>query len=181
MAQHIQLKSSREVYRGRLVHLREDSVVLPRGSEATYERVEIKHGASVLALEDDGHVWLVKEWKYAVSRWSIEVVSGGIEPGEDALTTAKRELREEAGLAARDWLPLGFVDPFTTMLYCPNHLFVARGLSAVPREPEEAETYMEPMRVPIEQAERMALRGEITHATSCVLIFKAVALRTGKL
>jgi len=68
-------------------------------------RVEIKHGASTLAMEDNGDVWLVKEWKYAVGRPSIEVVSGGIEVGEAPLAAAKRELREEAGLTARERSP----------------------------------------------------------------------------
>ena len=181
MDTRVKVTGSREIHRGRLVQLRVDNVVLPHGTETTYERVEIKHGASTLAMEENGDVWLVKEWKYAVDRWSIEVVSGGIEPGEDPLETAKRELREEAGLTAREWLPLGFVDPFTTMLYCPNHLFLARGLEVVEREPEEAEAHMEVMRVPMEQAVRMVLHGEITHATSCVLILKAAAVREGRL
>ena len=54
-------------------------MVLPHGSEALYEFVEIKHGSSVLAMEDNGDVWLVLEWKYAIDRPSLEVVSGGIE------------------------------------------------------------------------------------------------------
>lgn len=78
----VKLLSSRLVHKGNLVHLREDRVVLPRGTEAIYEFVEIKHGASVLAMEENGDVWLVREWKYAVDRPSLEVVSGGIEVGK---------------------------------------------------------------------------------------------------
>lgn len=173
----IQVTGTREVYRGRLVHLREDFVVLPQGTPAVYERVEIKHGASTLAMEDNGDVWLVKEWKYAVGRPSIEVVSGGIEVGEEPLAAARRELREEAGLVAREWMPLGFVDPFTTMLMCPNYLFLARGLENVGRELEEAEAHMELLRMPLEAAVGLVLNGEVTHATSCALILKAAALR----
>lgn len=172
----IRVTGTRDVYRGNLVQLREDFVVLPQGTPAVYERVEIKHGASTLAMEENGDVWLVKEWKYAVGRPSIEVVSGGIEVGEEPLAAARRELREEAGLTAREWTELGFVDPFTTMLVCPNHLFLARGLETVGRELEEAEAHMELLRVPMEEAVRMALTGEMTHATSCVLIMKAAAL-----
>jgi ADP-ribose pyrophosphatase len=173
---HIERLSSREVYRGRLVHLREDSVILPQGTRATFEYVEIKNGASTLAVEENGDVWLVREWKYAIDRPSLEVVSGGIEPGEEPLAAAQRELREEAGLTAAEWTSAGFVDPFTTMVRCPNHLFLARGLTVVAREPEEGEV-MEIVRMPLEQAVDLVINGGITHGASSVLILKAAALR----
>jgi len=178
MSNPVRRISSRQIHSGNLVRLREDSVVLPRGTEAIYEYVEIKNGSSTLAVEDNGDVWLVREWKYAIDRPSLEVVSGGIEPGEQPLDAARRELREELGLTAREWTPLGHVDPFTTMLACPNHLFVARGLKHVGRSPEEAEV-MEIVRVPLAEAVRLVMAGGITHGTSCVLILKAAWMDAG--
>jgi 8-oxo-dGTP pyrophosphatase MutT (NUDIX family) len=172
---HIQRIDSREVYQGNLVHLREDSVILPRGTPMTYEYVEIKNGSSTLAVEDNGDVWLVREWKYAIDRPSLEVVSGGLEPDEEPLEGARRELREEAGLTAAEWLPVGFVDPFTTMLRCPNHMFIARGLTRVASDPEEAEI-IERVRMPLREAADLVMTGGITHGTSCVLILKAAVL-----
>ena len=169
----VQRVASRWVHQGNIVRLRLDTVILPRGSEATYEYVEIKAGSTVLAMEENRDVWLVREWKYAVDRPSLEAVSGGIEPGEEPLETAHREVREELGLAAREMIPLGHVDPFTTMLRCPNYLFLARGLSPVEREPEEAEIAMELQRVPFSEAYDLALTGGITHGSSCVAIFRA--------
>ena len=167
--------SSRQVHDGNLVQLRLDQVVLPHGTQATYEYVEIKHGSSVLAMEDNGDVWLVLEWKYAIDRPSLEVVSGGIEPNETPVDTAHRELREELGKSARELIPLGHVDPFTTMLRCPNYLFLARGLADVGRAPEEAESNMELRRLPFDEAYALAVKGEITHGSSCVAIFRAAA------
>ena len=159
-----------------MVRLRVDSVVLPRGTETTYEHVEIKHGASTLPMEENGDVWLVREWKYAVGRPSLEVFSGGIEPGEEPIHAARRELREESGFQAAEWIPMGTVDPFTSMLVCPSHLFVARGLSQVEPEREEAEI-MEMRRLPLEDAVALVMGGEITHGSSCVLILKAAHWR----
>lgn len=173
MRNPVRVVSSRQVHRGNLVLLREDRVVLPRGTEAVYEFVEIKHGSSVLAMEENGDVWLVREWKYAIDRPSLEVVSGGIEPDETPAEAARRELREELGKTASELIPLGHVDPFTTMLRCPNHLFLARGLAEAEREPEEAEDSMELRRVAFREAYDLAVRGEITHGSSCVAIFRA--------
>src|SRR6266508_5509212 len=136
----VRLLSSRYVHQGNLVRLREDRVVLPHGTEAVYEFVEIKHGSSVLAIEENGDVWLVLEWKYAINRPSLEVVSGGIETNETPVQAAHRELREELGKTARELIPLSHVDPFTTMLRCPNYLFLARGLSDAERAPDQAES-----------------------------------------
>ena len=167
----IRLVESRWVHEGRISKLRIDRVVLPRGTEDTYEYLEIKPGASTLAMEDNEDVWLVREWKYAVNHVSIEVVSGGIEPDEDPAEAAHRELREEIGMTARELIPLGFVDPFTTMLKCPNYMFLARGLEHVGHEHEEGEI-LETLRVPFAQAYEYAVTGQITHATSCVTIFR---------
>jgi len=166
--------SSRQVHEGRLVRLREDTVVLPKGTQAVYEYVEIKHGSSTVALEDNGDVWLVREWKYALGRPTLEVVSGGIEPGESPEDAARRELREEAGLLADELIPMGHVDPFTTMLRCPNYLFLARGLTHVPHDHEEGEI-MEALRMPLAEAVDLVMSGEITHGSSCVAILKAAA------
>lgn len=162
---------SQWIHQGRISRLRLDQVILPRGTEVTYEYLEIKPGASVLALEENNDVWLIREWKYAIDRVSIEVVSGGIEPDEEPVSAAIRELREEAGLTASEWHPLGFVDPFTTMLRCPNYMFLARGLEHVGHDHEEGEV-MDILRVPFEEAYEMVLSGQITHATSCVTIFR---------
>lgn len=167
--------ASRWIYQGRLARLREDSVILPKGTQDTYEYLEIKHGSTTLAVEDNLDCWLVREWKYAVGRYSLEAVSGGIEPGEDAVSAAHRELREEVGLTAREIIPMGWVDPFTTMLNCQNYLFLARGLAPVPHDHEEGEL-IEIVRMPLRDALAKATSGEITHGSSAVAIFRAAAL-----
>jgi hypothetical protein len=86
---------------------------------------------------------------------------------------AHRELREELGKAAGELIPLGHVDPFTTMLRCPNYLFLVRGLREVQRAPEEAESNMETHRMPFRRVYDLALNGGITHGSSCVTIFRA--------
>ena len=78
-----QIRSSHEVYRDPWIAVRRDEVIRPDGADGTHVLVWMKPGVSVLALDDDGSVYLTDEFHYAIGRDSIELVSGGMEPGED--------------------------------------------------------------------------------------------------
>ncbi len=139
----------------------------------------MKPGVAVLALDDAGHVHLTEEFHYGIGRDALEVVSGGIEPGEDALVTAQRELAEELGIRAAEWTELGSVDPFTTIVVSPTRLFLARGLSLGAAECEGTERIRH-RSMPLAEAVDAVLSSRITHAPSCVLILKAQwLLRSG--
>lgn len=172
------LLSTREIYRNPWVRLREDRIVRPDGKEHIFGVIEQKAGSSVLALNSRDEAYLVREYKYGIGRESLEVMSGGIEPGETPLDAARRELKEEAGLTARDWLDLGVVDPFTTAVNSPNYIFLARDVEQGEREPDEGE-YIEIVKLPFQEVVAMAMRGEITHAASCVVILKVAAISAG--
>ncbi len=161
----------RDVHRNYLVYVREDRVRRPSGSEATFSYVALRSGSTVLALTEDREVYLVSEYKYAIGRDSIELISGAIEPGEVPLAAAQRELQEEVGLAAGAWTDLGALDPFTAVVNSPNYLFLARDLQAVPRNPDDGEV-LDILRVPLDDAVAMVMRGEITHGASCVLLLR---------
>ncbi|MGH6928806.1 MAG: NUDIX domain-containing protein [Dongiaceae bacterium] len=167
--------SSELRYRNRWMIVREDQVIRPGGSAGLFGVVEMVGGSSVLAVDREENVYLVREYKYAVGRDSLEVVSGAIDAGETPLEAARRELREEAGLIAAEWHQLGTVDPFTTAIRCTNHLFVAKTLSPTPADPDDGEE-IALVRVPLEAALQLVLAGEITHASSCILILRAARL-----
>ncbi len=166
------LLSSEVVYKNPWILVREDKVIRPGGKKGLFGVVDILPGASILPIDTDGNVLLVKEYKYAVERETVEVISGGIDKDEDPLEAAKRELLEEVGVEATEWIDLGYIDPFTTVVSSPNHLFIARGLEQLKPHPDEGEV-IKRMRVPFSEALKMVNDGTITHAASCVLILKA--------
>ena len=88
---------SREVYRGRILRVREDKVSLPNGKTGTREVVEHPGGVGILALDDDGCAVLVRQYRYAFSRVLTEIPAGKREKGEAPFVTAQRELKEEIG------------------------------------------------------------------------------------
>ncbi|HTO85006.1 MAG TPA: NUDIX hydrolase [Methylomirabilota bacterium] len=167
--------SSEPRYRNRWIALREDRVIRPGGSEGLFGVVEMTSGSSVLAIDADDTVFLVREYKYAIGRDSLEVVSGAMDEGETPLAAAQRELREETGLVAAEWQDMGAVDPFTTAIRCRNHLFLARGLTHTTASPEDGEE-LSVVPLPFDQALQMVLSGAISHAGSCVLILRAARL-----
>jgi len=167
-----QVLSSRNVYKNRWFSVREDGIIRPGGMKDHIGVIEMKAGSSVLALTDKDEVYLVKEYKYGIERNSIEAMSGALEENETPLEAAKRELKEELGLEATEWVELGVVDPFTTAVRSPNYMFLAMGVKEGENNPEEGEL-LEVVRVPLSEAVDMAMRSEITHSASCVLILKS--------
>jgi ADP-ribose pyrophosphatase len=133
--------------------------------------IRLKPGVTVLALDEAGAVYLTEEFHYAVGRVTLEAVSGGIDAGEEPLTAARRELREELGIEASDWLDLGSVDPITTNVVSPTQLYLARGLRFGADAPEGTE-HIRCVKVSIGAAVAMVLDGRITQAPTCLLILK---------
>jgi len=166
------LLTSRDVYRNPWISVREDKVIRPGGTEGIFGVVEMKAGSSVLALTDDNEVFLVREYKYGIEHDSIESISGAIDGSETPLETAKRELKEELGLEASEWIDLGIVNPFTTIINSPNYMFLARGLTVGENNPDDGEI-LHTIKMPFSEVVDMVMNGEITHSASCVLVLKA--------
>jgi ADP-ribose pyrophosphatase len=134
-----ELLSSREVFRGKVINLRVDEIALSGDRTTTREVVEYPGAVVIIALGADGEVYLVRQWRHAISQVLLEFPAGGLEPGEEPLSTAKRELREEAGLEAARWTSLGhfFSSPgFANEIL---HIFLAEDLSVVDTDPDDDE------------------------------------------
>jgi ADP-ribose pyrophosphatase len=161
------IKESNKVYVDPFIDVQLDQVVRPDGKDGQHVVVNLKPGVCVLAMDDNDCVHLTKEFHYGIGRDSIEGVSGGVEPGEEELLTAKRELQEELGLLADSWEFLTTVDPFTTVVVSPTQIYFARGLTKVESNPEGTEL-IELVVMPLADAVEKVLSGEITHAPTCV-------------
>ena len=171
------IKETNEVYQDPYVKLTLDQVIRPDGDNGQHVVVEIKPGVCVIALDDEGQVHLTREFHYAIGRESVEGVSGGIEPGEDALKCAQRELQEEIGLQAKCWQYLMTVDPFTSIMLSPTRLYLATQLSPIAKSPEGTEV-IQPVVMPLADAIHRVQTGAITHAPSCVALLLADRVTT---
>lgn len=166
------IQESTRKYENEFIEVIEDQVLQPDGEPGSYATVRMKPGVSILPLDADGTVTLIRQFRYALGRESLEAVSGAVDGDEPPLEAAQREAREEAGIEAEKWTDLGRVDLDTSIIHCPAQLFLARGLSFTETEREGTEE-MESVRLSLAEAVRRVIEGEITHGPSCVLILKA--------
>jgi len=164
--------SSRQVYENPWLRLREDKVIRPDGKEGIYSVVDTRLAVGVVALTQQNEIYLVGQWRYPLNSYSWEIIEGGGDPGEEAVETAQRELREEAGLVAKKWRPLG---PEVHLSNCFTSeravFFVAEELSEVKAEPDETEV-LELRKMKFEETLAMVQRGEITDAMSVIAILR---------
>jgi 8-oxo-dGTP pyrophosphatase MutT (NUDIX family) len=161
--------SAREVYDNAWINVREDAVVRPDGQPGVYGVVHFKNVAvGVLAVEGE-EVYLVGQYRYTLGRYSWEIVEGGCPEGEETLDAARRELEEETGLRARDWLKMGEAHLSNSVTDESAVWYLATGLEQGECRPEGTER-LQVRRVKIEEALRMTFTGEITDALSMLAL-----------
>ncbi|AMV38419.1 NUDIX hydrolase [Planctomyces sp. SH-PL62] len=165
---------SEEEYKDDFIEVVRDDVRRPDGQLGAYATVTMKPGVAVLVVDEDGTVVLTRQFRYALGRDSVEVVSGGVDEGEEPLAAARREAKEELGIQAERWDDLGRIDLDTSIVRSPVSLFMARELSWTETEQEGTEE-IEPVKASYAEAIRMIEDGTIMHAPTCVLLLKARA------
>jgi len=172
--------STKDAYVGRILALRVDEVVMPGGGQARREVVEHQGAVAIAALDEDDNVVLIHQYRHPLGRRIWELPAGLLDHAdEDPLVAAKRELVEEVGLTAERWSVLvdvaaspGFTDEVV-------RVFLATGLSTVDRIMEgDEEADIVARRVPLAEAARMALAGEIVNGAAVGGVLAAQAVRT---
>lgn len=170
------LKDSKEVYKNPWIQVREDSVVRPDGKDGIFGVVEMQPGVTVVALTPEQDIFLAKEYKYAVERYTLECISGGIDEGEMPLTAAKRELREETGSETDIWIDLGNIDPFTSIIASQNHMYLAKDIVFSTEQSTDGGEIIDLIKMPFTEVLEKVIGGEITHGASVVAILKTAFL-----
>jgi 8-oxo-dGTP pyrophosphatase MutT (NUDIX family) len=161
-------------YSGRVVTVNVETVRLPNGREADLDIVHHPGGAAIVAVDAARNVCLLRQFRHAAGGWIRELPAGKLEPGEAPLAAAQRELVEEAGVAAGEWVDLQPVHSSPGVFTEVIHLFLATDLAPrlLAHEPNEV---IEVHWIPLADAVALALDGGIHDAKTVIGLLRAAA------
>ena len=163
------------IYQGKILNLRVDVAGLPNGKEAPREFVEHNGGVTVAALTDDAKLIFVRQFRYPYMEEVLELPAGKLEKGEDPLEAGKRELREEAGVTAEQYINLGEFYPSPGYTNEVIYLYGARDLTQVEQELDEDE-FLNVEYIPLDKAVDMVLSNEIKDGKTQAAVLKLASL-----
>ena len=161
-------KSSETIYKGKIITLERDIAILENGEDAVREVVRHPGGVGVVAMDEQGYVYMVRQFRYPFYETTLEIPAGKLDKGgEDTKEAGIRELREETGLVADNIEFLG--DFYATPGFCDEKLaiYFATGLHQGETDPDEDE-FIECEKYHIAELVKMIETGEIKDAKSVI-------------
>lgn len=169
---------SKLAYDGSFLKVQRDTVRLPNGQPATREYIRHPGAVVILPLFDDGSILLERQFRYPLEQVFIEFPAGKIDPGEDPLACAKRELLEETGYSARDWQFVCTIH--NAIAYSDEHLeiYLARGLQEGQRKLDEEE-FLDVFKASCDELLTWVRAGEITDVKTIIGAFWLEKIRSG--
>lgn len=156
------------IYEGKILTLRKDKVEVPNGT-AYREVVEHNGAAAIAALKDDNKLIMVKQYRKPAEKVMLEVPAGKIDGNEDPLDAAKRELKEETGYEASEWISLGFGFPSVGFSEEQIYLYIAKGLSGGETAFDDDEA-IDIFEYDLNELVEMVMKGEMEDFKSQLLI-----------
>jgi 8-oxo-dGTP pyrophosphatase MutT (NUDIX family) len=164
-------RAKRVVYANPWLRFEAHEIVHPHGTPGDHG-VVVTPPASAVVLIDGEIVLLARQPRFALDRVVLEVIKGGRHSDEDALACAQRESREEAGVVAARWFPLGVAYEIPSIVQEPVALYLGVGLTAAPPAPEAVER-IEVVRMPFEDALEACIDGRIDDAVTALALLRA--------
>lgn len=167
---------SHKVYENNWIGLTEHQVINPSGGQGIYGEVHFKNYAiGILPLDEEHHTWLVGQYRYPLKAYSWEIPEGGGPLETEPLESAQRELAEETGLVATEWLELQRMHLSNSVSNELAIIYIARGLTQGESSPEETEA-LSIRKLPFEEAYQMVIQGQITDSISVAAILRTKIL-----
>ena len=169
--------SGEEVYAGVLLHVHRDGVRLPNGKQGTREYIDHPGAVAIVPLLDGDQVLLERQFRYPIGHVMVEIPAGKIDPGEEPLATAHRELLEETGRVAADWRHLGTIHPLVAYSNERIELYLAREITAARKPALDDGEFLETFALPLDVALEWVRTGRITDSKTMIGLLWVERLR----
>lgn len=163
---------SEEKFSGRIVRLRVDRVELVDGSRALREIVEHDGGVTVIPVDSEGNVYCVRQFRYAFGESVLETPAGKLEKGEDPFDCARRELSEETGFTAGEYVYLGEFYPSPGYCHEKLYAYLALDLKRGEAHLDEGE-FLDVVKYPLDTLVDMAMDNRLKDAKTIIAVLKA--------
>jgi ADP-ribose pyrophosphatase len=163
--------ASETVFKGVLLEVRKDRVLLPNGKESLREYIVHPGAVVVLAFLDNGKLLFERQFRYPLRRVFLELPAGKIDPGEPILDTARRELLEETGYVAASWEHLGVMHPCIGYSDERIEIFAARELHLAGEKQLDHNEFLDVIEISPEEAKAAVFRGEISDAKTITALY----------
>jgi len=164
--------NTKEAYDNPWIQVTHRDVINPGGGEGIYGVVHFKNLAiGIIPLDEDMNTWLVGQYRYTMNEYTWEIPEGGGIIGVNPLEGAKRELEEETGITAANWLKITDLATSNSVTDERGVVYVARDLSYGEANPEESED-LRIKKLPFSEVVEMVMRGEITDSVAMIGIMK---------
>ena len=171
-----QTLSNKKKYENPWISVSHRDVINPAGNKGIYGVVEFKNlTVGILPLDDNNNTWLVRQFRYSINQYSLEIPEGGAELDETPLLAAKRELKEETGLTAKKWTPLLDLHPSNAITTEFAKIFIAQDLSEGPSFTDDTED-ITLHKLPFSDVVTMIVDGTITDSITVSTVLKAKIL-----
>lgn len=167
---------SHVVYQGRVITVTRDTALLEDGTTALRDVVHHHGGACILPYYEDGTICMVRQFRYAMQQELWELPAGKLEAGEDPFEAAKRELEEECGVTADEYIPLGCIYPTVGYDSEKIHIWIARGLHATRQHLDEDE-FLDVHKLPFDQVLQMVLDNTIRDSKTVAAVLRYALMR----
>jgi ADP-ribose pyrophosphatase len=164
--------SSQTIASGGMLTVKRDQVRLPNGNQAQREYIVHPGAVLVVPVLQNGNIILERQFRYPLNQVFIELPAGKIDAGEDTLITGQRELLEETGYSATEWISLGHQHPCIGYANEIIYMYIARGLTAGAHQ-LDADEHLEVFDLPLAQCIQMVQTGEITDGKTIIALFLA--------
>ena len=167
-----------DIYSGIFLKMKRDTVSLPDGQQAVREYLTHPGAVAIVALLDDGRVLLERQYRYPIAKACIEIPAGKLDPNENPLLCAQRELAEETGYTAKKWSYIRRIHPVISYSTEFIDIYLAEGLVPGASHLDEEE-FLDVFAAPLEQLIAWVEEGEITDVKTTISAYWLDRYRRG--